>query len=63
MASRTSAVSQRSSGTMSLYKAVGETYPPGDLLSFRSALKLSGDELLSQKQKLIFLSFVGEKIS
>uniref|UniRef100_A0A1A9UFY8 Uncharacterized protein n=1 Tax=Glossina austeni TaxID=7395 RepID=A0A1A9UFY8_GLOAU len=43
-ASRTSATSQRSNGTTSLYKACGEAEPKADL-SLRSAFKLSGEEL------------------
>lgn len=44
-ASLTSTVSQRKSGTTSLYSPVGNTFPPGDLLSLRSVVRLSGDEL------------------
>lgn len=44
-ASLTSTVSQRRSGTTSLYSPVGDTFPAGDLLSLRSVVRLSGDEL------------------
>lgn len=43
-ASRTSATSQRSNGTTSLYSACGDADPKADL-SLRSAFKESGDEL------------------
>lgn len=44
-ASLTSVTSQRKSGTINLYSAEGDTFMFGVLLSFLSALKLSGEEL------------------
>lgn len=44
-ASLTSTTSHLNKGTVNLYKAAGLAFVPGDLLSPRSADKLSGDEL------------------
>ena len=44
-ASLMSTVSQRRSGTTNLYNPEGDTLPPGDLLSLRSVVRLSGEEL------------------
>lgn len=44
-ASLTSTASHLSKGTVSLYKAAGLAFVPGDLLSPRSADRLSGEEL------------------
>lgn len=52
-ASLTSVVSHLSSGTVSLYKPEGLALVPGDLLSPRSADKLSGDELKSKQARFI----------
>ena len=44
-ASLTSTTSHLNKGTVNLYKAAGLAFVPGDLLSPRSADRLSGDEL------------------
>lgn len=54
-ASLTSTASHLSNGTVSLYNAAGLAFVPGDLLSPRSADKLSGDELY--KIKIICIKY------
>ena len=55
-ASLTSMASHLSKGTVSLYKAAGLAFVPGDLLSPRSADKLSGEEL-RKRYTIVFHHF------